>query len=103
MPRRLPIPSRAMVVALVALFLNLAGIAYAATGGTLVLGTSNDADAKTSLTAKTGGPALQLTNMKSRPGATALALNVAAAQPPLTTTSSTLVPNLNADLVDGLD
>jgi hypothetical protein len=64
------------------------GTAYAATGGKFILGKSNSAGKTTSLTNKKG---------------TALALGSKAGTPSLKVSSSTRVPNLNADLIDGLD
>lgn len=60
---------------------------YAATGRPLVLGKANTANRPTSLTNTGAGPALVL---GTRPKA-----------PPLRVTSSTVVPRLNADRVDG--
>lgn len=92
-----------LVLSALALFVALGGTSLAATGGALILGQSNDATITTSLSAKVGGAALQVSNTKTKPGSTGLALNVAAGHPPFTTTSTGLVPNLNADLFDGLD
>jgi hypothetical protein len=46
-------PSPAMIVALLGVFLGLGGVGIAATGGNFILGQSNTAGAKTSLTAST--------------------------------------------------
>lgn len=64
------------------------GSAYAATGGTFILGKSNSA-ATTTVLSSTGG--------------TALSLNSKSGTPSLKVNRTTKVPNLNADLVDGLD
>ena len=90
-----------MVVALLAVFLNLSGLAYAATGGSFILGKSNAAAATTALTgsSKTGA-ALSVTNATS--GLPAAAFKVTSAAP-FTVSSKTKVTNLNADLLDGLD
>jgi hypothetical protein len=48
-------PSPALVVASVALFVALGGVAFAATGGNFILGTSNTADQQTSLVSTVGG------------------------------------------------
>lgn len=64
------------------------GTAYAATGGKFVLGQANKAGKTTTLTSKSG---------------TALSLKSKAGAPSLTVNQSTKVPNLNADLLDGLD
>lgn len=64
------------------------GTAYAATGGKFILGKSNAATSTTTLTNTRG---------------TALALNSKAGTPSLRVNRTTKVPNLNADLLDGLD
>lgn len=64
------------------------GTAYAATGGTFVLGKSNVAGRTTTLANKKG---------------TALALNSPVGAPPLRVNRSIKVPDLNADLLDGMD
>ena len=72
-------PSPAMIVAGAALFVALGGVGVAATGGNFILGQSNSAGAKTSLSASTfAGKALEVTNTNTAAGATALGLNVAA-------------------------
>jgi hypothetical protein len=73
--------------ALMALVLG-SGTAYAATGGTFILGKSNTAGATTVLSNANG---------------TALTLNSKNGTPSLKVNRTTKVPNLNADLVDGLD
>lgn len=100
---RRPQVTPSLVISLLALFVALSSGAYAATGGTFILGQANTATSKTSLTAKAGAPALQITNNSTKPGATALVLNTAAGHPPLTTNSTTTAPNLSADLLDGID
>ncbi len=64
------------------------GTAYAATGGSFILGKSNSAGATSTLT---------------NPNGTALTLNSKAGTPPLRVNRSTKVPNLNSDRLDGLD
>src|SRR3569832_1543832 len=64
------------------------GTAYAATGGTFLLGRSNVAGKTTTLTNKKGS---------------ALALNSALGAPPLKVNRSIKVPDLNSDLLDGMD
>jgi hypothetical protein len=64
------------------------GTAVAATGGKFILGRSNAASTITTLTNKYG---------------TALTLNSKAGQPSLRVNRNVKVPNLNADLLDGLD
>ena len=65
----------------------------------LVLGASNSCDGQTSLSGSTTGPLLGLTN--SGTGAAA-SFNVNSG-PPFLVNSSTKVPNLNADQLDGID
>ena len=64
------------------------GTAYAATGGTFILGKANSAGATTTLSNANG---------------TALSLSSKSGTPSLKVNRTTKVPNLNADLVDGLD
>ncbi len=73
--------------AIVALVLGT-GTAYAATGGKFILGRANAASSTTTLSNSTG---------------TALTLNSKAGQPSLRVNRNTKVPNLNADLLDGVD
>jgi hypothetical protein len=63
------------------------GTAYAATGGSLILGMSNKAGATSVLSNKNG---------------VALSLNSKSGTPSLKVNRSVKVPNLNADMVDGL-
>ena len=63
------------------------GTAYAANGGSFLLGRSNTATAVTTLTSSTGTP---------------LALRAKVGYPPLSVSSSKTVPSLSADLLDGL-
>jgi hypothetical protein len=92
-------PSAATIMAAAALFISLGGVGVAASGTDFILGRNNTAKAKTSLTAPVAGNALQITN--TLPAGSALGLSVDAASPPFTTNSSTKVPNLNSDLLDG--
>ncbi|HUR02514.1 MAG TPA: hypothetical protein VM347_08240 [Nonomuraea sp.] len=85
---RIPHPNHATVVAYVALSLALSGTAYAATGGTFVLGRSNAASSPTGLTSSAGTP---------------LVLNAKTGYAPLAVNSTTKVNRLNADLLDGVD
>jgi hypothetical protein len=98
--RRLPSP--AMIVALLALFVALSGTAIAATGGNFILGQANTATTQSTLTANQAGTALQVTNTSTDPTATPLSLKSAKTNPPFTTNSKTKVANLNADFLDGL-
>ena len=79
-------PSHATVVAFVALLVASSGTAYAATGGSLILGRANGESTKTVLTNAQGIP---------------LSLVAKGGLPPLIVNSSTKVKNLNADLLDG--
>jgi hypothetical protein len=78
--------SHATVVAYLALFMAMGGTAFAATGGTFILGKSNKADQVTTLTSTTG---------------TALSLKSPSGKAPLAVNRSVVVKNLNADLLDG--
>ena len=91
----------ANVMATIAVFLVLGGGAYAATGGNFILGRSNSASSRTSLSAPISDKALRVTNTSTGTGATALGLNVASGHPPFTVNSDTQVANLNADQLDG--
>jgi hypothetical protein len=93
----------ANVMATIAVFLVLGGGAYAATGGNFILGQSNSAGSKTSLSAPIADKALQLTNTSTGAGATALGLSVASGHAPFTVNSGTKVANLNADKLDGIN
>ena len=77
-----------MVVGAVAV-LTLTGTAYAATGGTFVLGRNNAASSQTLLTSSGAGPVLALS---TRAGQVPLAVSAAAGK----------ATNLNADRVDGV-
>lgn len=81
--------SYANVAATLALFIALGGTAYAANGGSFLLGRNNAASLPTILTSTGASPALIL-----RPQA---------GQPPMSTSSKLKSPNLNADLLDGVD
>ena len=106
---RFRIPSRSMLVALVALGVALGGQDAYATVKTFMLGTANTSDAPTTVTAAStwptsGGQRLfQFTNTNTTTGATALGLHVASGHAPFTVNSSTKVTNLNADQLDGKD
>ena len=96
-------PSAAMIVALLSLFVALGGAGMAATGGNFILGKFNSADSTTSLSAPvSGGHALNVTNLNTAAGSRALKLNVASGHAPMTVSSTAKVPNLNADLLDGV-
>ncbi|MCU1587864.1 MAG: hypothetical protein JWN31_1357 [Frankiales bacterium] len=85
---RIPRPNHATVVAYAALTLALSGTAYAATGGTFILGRGNAASTATGLTSSTGTP---------------LSLNAKTGYAPLAVNSTKRVSRLNADLLDNLD
>jgi hypothetical protein len=103
-------PSRATMLAAVALIVALGGTNAYATVKTFMLGSTNTSDAPTTVSASTTAwpttgsqRLLQLTNLNTTGGATALGLNVAAGHPPFTVNSGTKVVNLNADKLDGVD
>lgn len=102
MRSRIPrLPSPAMAVSLLALSIALGGTAYAATGGTFVLGGVNSASTSTTLTStSTTGPALAITNSGGKPAARFVSN---AGVPPIQVSNETKVPKLNADRLDGLD
>jgi hypothetical protein len=89
MSTRLPVRSSSAFVAgaVVALVLGT-GTTYAANGGIFRLGRANSATATTTLTNSHG---------------TALKLKSKAGRPSLRVNRTTKVPNLNADLIDGVD
>jgi len=67
----------ANVMVTILAFIVLGGMSYAASGGNFILGQSNSASSTTALT-RTGanaGKGLQVTNMSTSAGATALGLN----------------------------
>jgi hypothetical protein len=78
----------ANVAATLALFVALGGTAYAANGGSFLLGRSNAASASTSLSDSGSSPVLKLLAKSG--------------QPPIATNSNKKVGNLNADLLDGV-
>jgi hypothetical protein len=82
-------PAHATIVAYLALFLAMTGTAYAATGGSLILGNPNTASKTTGLANTGAGPALRL-------------VTKAGSTPPLAVSNGTKIPNLNADMVDGV-
>jgi hypothetical protein len=92
-----------MVIVVVALMLAIVTPALAATGGNFILGKANEATSITRLTANIADPAMKLINTNTSTAATALRLQTAASNPPMTVNSETKVDNLNADKVDGLD
>jgi hypothetical protein len=97
-------PPPAMIVALAALFVALGGVGVASTGGNFILGQSNSADSKTSLTAGINDKALAITNTNTGSNAGALALSVAPGKPPLVVSAGAgKVQSLNADKLDGTD
>ena len=93
-------PSPAMIVALLGVFLGLGGVGVAATGGNFILGQPNSADKTTALSSGvTTGPTLELTNGGNRPAAR---FNTAGGVQPFIVTNPTKVSNLNVDRLDGL-
>jgi len=99
--RRYPSPS--LVVSFTALIVSLGGAGYSATGGNFILGVSNTATNRTTLSADINDRTLRLSNLSTGSNATALALNVASGHAPFAVNSTTRIPNLNADKLDGLD
>jgi hypothetical protein len=97
------VPSRAMAVALLALFVALSGTAMAATGGNFILGQSNTATTQTALSRTGNGKALQITNTGVGLNSAPLGLTAAPGHPPFVTNSQAKVDNLNADLLDNQD
>jgi hypothetical protein len=91
----------ALVLALV---FGVASMASGANGQNFILGSLNNAaTAVTKLTGNVpGGPALQVTNLKTDVGSRALQLNVAGNKPPLAVNATAgKATNLNADKIDG--
>jgi hypothetical protein len=84
-------------------FVTLGGMSYAATGGNFILGKSNSASSKSTLSAPIADKALTVTNNSTQAGATALGLNVAKGHSPFRVNSGAKVANLNADKLDGID
>jgi hypothetical protein len=80
-------PSPAIAISVAALVVAMSGTAYAATGGTFLLGRANRATALSSLS-NSKGTALRLS---SKPGT-----------PPLTVSNSVQVPQLNASELGGI-
>jgi hypothetical protein len=79
-------PSPSIVISLAALVVAMSGTAYAATGGTFILGKHNTATSVSSLTNTEG---------------TALSLSSTSTTPPLRVNNSVQVPKLNASLLGG--
>jgi hypothetical protein len=93
----------ANVMVTILAFVVLGGMSYAATGGNFILGKSNTASSKSTLSAPIADKALTVTNTSAKAGATALGLNVASGHPPFKVNSSSKVANLNADELDDQD
>ena len=87
-----------LVGAVVAAVVLLAFPAVSAVGNGLILGQNNSADAVTSLS---GAATANLRITNSQAGAPALDLRVVSGSAPLKVNSTTRVPNLNADRLDG--
>ena len=96
-------PSAATIMSGVALFMSLGGAAYAANGGTFKLGVSNSATATTKLTSNNNGAAMNVTQSNTGGSASGLSVTVPSGHAPFKVNSNTQVPNLNSDLLDGLD
>jgi hypothetical protein len=80
-------PSPAIAISVAALVVAMSGTAYAATGGTFLLGRANSATALSSLSNSKG---------------TALRLSSKNGTPPLTVSNSVQVPQLNASELGGI-
>jgi hypothetical protein len=80
-------PSPSIVISLVALVFSMSGTAYAATGGTFLLGKAN---AESSVSSLSNGHGTAL-NLSSAPG-----------KPSLTVNRSVQIPNLNASELHGI-
>lgn len=94
-------PSASLVISLLSLFIALGGTAYAATGGTFILGHANSATTASSLTSGVAtGNTLGITNTGGKPP---LKLTSNPGVAPLAVSNSTKVEKLNADQLDGLD
>jgi hypothetical protein len=94
--------SPALVISVIALFVALGGAGMAATGGYFILGKANTAGATSYLTAPVaGGNALNISNLNTTTGSSALRLNVASGHAPFLVNSTTRVSGLNADRLDG--
>jgi hypothetical protein len=83
------LPKHSTVAAYLALFFALGGTAYAATGGTLILGHTNQANATTTVQNTGSGPAVKFSTANSSTA-------------PFSVGNTTKVVNLNADQVDGM-
>jgi hypothetical protein len=84
-------PRHSTIVAYVALFLSLSGTAYAATGGSFILGQTNKAGTLSTVQrTTTNGAALRVLTRQS-------------SNPPFVVNGTGKVANLNADRLDGLD
>jgi hypothetical protein len=83
------LPKHSTVAAYLALFFAFGGTAYAATGGTLILGHTNQANATTTVQNTGSGPAVKFSTAKSSTA-------------PFSVGNTTKVVNLNADQVDGM-
>jgi len=94
-------PSPALVIAVLALFVALAGTGVAATGGNFILGQSNSAGNTTALSSGvTTGPTLALENTGGKPAAK---FTTNSGVPPFVVVRPVKVANLSSDLLDGLD
>lgn len=97
-------PTPALVISIIALFVALGGVGWTATGGNFILGNANTASSTSSLSAPINGDALRISNTNTSSLATGLRLTVAPGHAPIRVSSGAgKAPNLNADLLDGLD
>jgi hypothetical protein len=91
-----------LLTVMVALTLATVTPAFGANGSAFILGSlNNTATAITRLVGNVNGPALYILNPNTGAAATGALFQVASGHPPFKVTSTTKVPNLNADLVDG--
>lgn len=101
---RLRRPSGSAVIAVAALAVAVGGTGAYGASANFLLDTGNTGTKTTTLTASSvAGAGLQLTNLDTAKGATALGLDVAKGHAPFTVNSGTKVAKLNADRLDGVD
>ena len=83
------------------LILGVASMALGANGQPFILGENNAATALTRLTGNVDASAMQIVNNNAGADDSALTLSVQQGETPMRVNSSTRVPNLNADRLDG--
>jgi hypothetical protein len=93
--------SIALAVAMLALFVALAGVGVAATGGNFILGQPNSANDTTALSSDvTSAASLIVTNTGGKPAAR---FNSDSGVAPFSVNNGTKVASLNSDELDGID